>query len=244
MRDNSVSAKTIGGGVQVAGFFLAGVCALLILGACSQKLAMLQPATSKLATYHVKELVMHVEGISRSESLQEADKLSSAIKTAIDRELRTTLRGTNPANAIIRFKKIADHKTYFWTDKAGVVHHDALSYVDYYVNLTLRDDRTHDVVAEQWFSVDRGDLFTQLDEWLSLGRDEQLNRWSSRLAEKVRLWIGSTDPRSTRIGLGHHYVWERGGPSMASARLPVGGSGGMLARIIPGGGTIGEADVA
>ena len=187
MRANSDPVKSVGGGVQSTGFFLAGVCALLMLGGCGhQELAMLQPATSKLATYHVKELVVDVEGIRQSEALPDAEKFSLAVKTAMDRELRATLRGTNSAKAIIRFKEITDRKTYVWTDKAGVVRHGGLLYVDYYVNLTFRDDRTHDVIAEQWFSIDRGDF-----EWLSLSRDEQLNRWSSRLAEKARLWIGS-----------------------------------------------------
>ncbi|MDE0144504.1 MAG: hypothetical protein OXL95_01395 [Nitrospira sp.] len=190
MRDNSDLVQSVGGRVQGTGFFLAGVCTLLMLGGCSQELAMLQPATSKLATYHVKELVVDVEGISRSESLPDAEKFSLAVKTAMDRELQTTLRGTNPAKAIIRFKEITDRKPYVWTDSAGVVRHGGLLSVDYFVNLTLTDDRTHDVIAEQWFSVDRKGFV----EWLSLSRDEQLNRWSSRLAEQVRLWIGSAEP--------------------------------------------------
>lgn len=194
MRDNLDLVQSVGGRVQGTDFFLAGVCALLMLGGCSQKVAMLQPATSKLATYHVKELVVDIEEISRSESLPDAEKFSLAVKTAMDRELRTTLRGMKPAKAIIRFKEITDRKrSHVWTDNAGVVHQGEFLSVDYFVNLTLTDDRTHAVIAEQWFSVDRGNFGGDFER-LSLGRDEQLNRWSSRLAEEVRLWIGSAEP--------------------------------------------------
>ncbi len=198
MRDNSVPAMTIGGVIQVAGLFLAGVCALQMLGACSQKLSMLKPATGKLAAYHVKELVVHAEGGggSESESPEDADRVSSVFKTAIGRELRATLRGTNPANAIIRLKDVADLNTHSWTDESGFVHHVTVSNFDYYVNLTFKDALTHDVIAEQWFLIDRGNWFTRQGVWRSLSRDEQLNRWSSRLAEQIRLWVSSAEPET------------------------------------------------
>lgn len=175
---------------------MVGVCALAMLGGCSQDLVMLEPASNKLATYHVKDMVLHIEGINQSESLQDADKFSSAIEATIYRELQNALRGTKPAGASIRFREVADRETYTWTDKTGLARSDEFLYFSYFVNLAIRDDGTGDVVAEQWFSVDRGDLFSQLDQWLSLSRDEQLKQWSSRLAEKVRMWVGSVEPDS------------------------------------------------
>ena len=154
MSDNSLPAKTLGG--RVTGFFLASA-ALLMLSACiaSQELVMLQPTTDDLTTtYHVKELVMHkrIQGLRASKSsLEEAKKLSAITKDAIDRELQTTLQGAKPAIATIRFKRFTDQKSSLHTDNAGESYRQIRLLDHYYVKLTISDEQTRDVIAEQWF---------------------------------------------------------------------------------------------
>ena len=76
---------------------MVGVCALAMLGGCSQDLVMLEPASNKLATYHVKDMVLHIEGINQSESLQGIVRLTrSDLKNLQSRTFRLQVDTTRP----------------------------------------------------------------------------------------------------------------------------------------------------
>ena len=147
---------------------ISALAALAILSGCRQELTMLAPAADSLTGYYIKDIVLH-------KGTKEDHEIFSKIKPSIKNAFEQSLRGKEPAEAIFFAKGYAISTPHFWTDNKG--HAQTMTTVrpNFAVKVVIRDSRTRNIVAEQWFSVGSDNRAASVDAWL---------------ADRIRSWLG------------------------------------------------------